>query len=88
MGIRSKMKGMIMRSGHYQKDCADFLGYQPETFSSKMRENKYSLQDLIKIGQYTGNRLVYIDKHNDIVVELSLKDLDEDTALYSSRKNK
>jgi len=88
MSIRTKLKSMIISTGKRQKDCALYVGHEPEYFNEKMRHNSYSLEDLIKIADFCGTRLVYLNKHDEIVAELTMEDLQEDSQRATTKRTK
>lgn len=88
MSVRNKMKYLLSSNGGLIKDGAAALEMCEQSFSRKMRDNTYSLKDLIDLAKYTGSTLAYIDKQEKIIFTLSQQDLDEDESKIQKVKEK
>ena len=88
MSVRSKMKYLLTSKGGKIQDFATALGKAPSSFSRKMRENSYSLFDLIDIAKYTGTKLAFVNEDDKVIFTLTTTDLEEDQKMVAANAAK
>ncbi len=57
MPITDKVKAAMAVSGKENKDLAQYLGITKQALSNKFNRGSYSVEDLIKIADFTGATL-------------------------------
>lgn len=73
--IKTKIKTLMVMHEKSNKDLANCLNIDYQSFSNKLNKNRFKTDELIKIGIETGTRLAFIDDNNNPVVIFTEDDL-------------
>lgn len=74
--IKNKIKGLLKSEGISQNEVATRWNYTKQSFSNKIRMERFTIQELIDLAEMTGTRVAFISKKGgDIVTIFNYDDL-------------
>ena len=77
--IKDKLKAILKMYGKSNKDGAQALGINYQSFLNKISSKSpkcFKTSELIKIAHLTGTKLAFIDKNNNPVIIFDLDDIE------------
>lgn len=74
MSVSDKVKAAIYLSGKSKTELAKYLGISIQSLSNKLSRGSFSAEDLIKIADFTGSKLLFEFTDNQKIT-LSKKDI-------------
>lgn len=66
--LRDSIKGVVVSRGGQLQGYADRLGIKNASLSRKMKDNSYTLSDLVELGEHTRTDLCLIDRETGNVL--------------------
>lgn len=71
MPITDKVKAAMTMKGKKNNELAEYLGITSQSLSNKFNRGSFSAEDLIKIADFTGSKLLFeFDENNKISFEV------------------
>lgn len=76
MSCTDKIKSLALRKGIKTKDISGAYNMSYNSFNNKLRdcETRFNLRDLVKYAEICDLKIVFVDKNNNIVEELTNED--------------
>ena len=75
--VKDKIKALLNLTGKKQVEIAQGFGMSKESFNNKLRGERFTVHDLIRLAGLTGSRLIFTDKEGKKLIELDADDLKE-----------
>ena len=73
---KEKIKALLSLTGKRQVDVAPAFGMSKESFNNKLRGNRWSISDLIKLSYITGTKLTFMDQSGNPLITFDINDID------------
>ena len=74
--VKEKIKALLNLTGKKQVDIAPAFGMSKESFNNKLRGNRWSIADLIKLSDITGTKLTFMDQSGNPLITFDINDID------------
>lgn len=68
MAINDGIYTMLRHSGKMQIELAEYFGMSKQTFNNKMRYDRWTGKDLIKIADFFGGKLAFIMSNGQQII--------------------
>ncbi len=72
MSVTTQVKGLLALKGKKNKELAEYLDMSPQSLQNKLNRGSFSAEDLIKIADFAGVDLAFIEKGSSNLVLLGL----------------
>lgn len=74
MSITDKVKAAMTMKGKKNGELAEYLGITSQSLSNKFNRGSFSAEDLIKIAEFTGSKLL-LEFDNNNKISFGVEDL-------------
>lgn len=75
MSLNSKVKGLLAMKEKTIKSYAEYTNRTQANVSNKIARNSWNTQDFLKLAEFTGTRLAFIDENNNPVIIFDSSDI-------------
>lgn len=75
--VKDKIKFLLGTTGKKQTEFAEYLGQSKQQVSNRFsgKQNGIGIKDLLKLADFTGTKLAFVDENNNVIIDFSLNDL-------------
>lgn len=77
MAIRPKLKYILSSKGKFVVDYADYAGYTRQGMNQKFRGNAFNISELIRLGEWLGYHLAFVNEKGEVVIAFNSDDLED-----------
>ena len=68
MDVTTAVKVLLSMTGKKQLDLGKQFEMSPQSFSNKVREQRWSASDLIKVAEFTGSMLAFVLPNGETLI--------------------